>query len=232
MPLFNRYIGIDYSGAETAESSLKAIRLYGANPSSEPDEVLPPTGPRKYWSRRALADWLLEQLCGGVPAIVGIDHAFSFPLAYFKRHGLALDWPGFLNEFRSHCPTDEPHTYVDFVRDGMAGCWSKVTGEPSWLRLTEQWTASAKSVFQFEVQGAVAKATYAGLPWLRYLRRELGGKVHFWPFDGWDVPHGRSVLAEVYPSLCLTGHASQCLSDNEIVDADHPSPYWGKHKSE
>jgi hypothetical protein len=28
----------------------------------------------------------------------------------------------------------------------------------------------AKSVFLFEVHGAVPKATYAGLPWLRYLR--------------------------------------------------------------
>jgi hypothetical protein len=25
--------------------------------------------------------------------------------------------------------------------------------------------------------------------------------VHFWPFDGWDVAPGRSVIAEVYPSL-------------------------------
>lgn len=203
MPLFRRYIGIDYSGAETAEASLKGIRVYAANPSAGPEAVLRPTGPQKYRSPRALAGWMLEQLSTGVPAIVGIDHAFSFPLAYFKRNGLPLDWPGFLNELQSHCPSDQPNTYVDFIRDGMAGCWNKVTGEPSWVCLTEQWTVSAKSVFQFEVQGAVAKATYAGLPWLRYLRRELNGKVHFWPFDGWDVPHGGSVIAEVYPSLWM-----------------------------
>jgi hypothetical protein len=29
----------------------------------------------------------------------------------------------------------------------------------------------------------------------------LGDQVHFWPFDGWDIPAGRSVVAEVYPSL-------------------------------
>jgi hypothetical protein len=87
--------------------------------------VLPPPGPRKYWSRRALTSWLLERLSSGVPAIVGIDHAFSFPMAYFEKHGLPHDWPGLLNEFRSDCPTDEPNTYVDFVREGMAGSWSK-----------------------------------------------------------------------------------------------------------
>jgi hypothetical protein len=25
--------------------------------------------------------------------------------------------------------------------------------------------------------------------------------THFWPFDGFDVPPGRSVVAEVYPSV-------------------------------
>lgn len=56
MPLFERYIGVDYSGASTAESSLKEIRVYAATPSTEPREVMPPTGPRKYWSRRGVAN--------------------------------------------------------------------------------------------------------------------------------------------------------------------------------
>ena len=25
--------------------------------------------------------------------------------------------------------------------------------------------------------------------------------MHFWPFDGWDIPVGRSAIAEVYPAL-------------------------------
>ncbi len=47
----------------------------------------------------------------------------------------------------------------------------------------------------------MGKSTHAGLPWLRYIRRHAAGLVHCWPFDGWDVPAGISVLAEVYPSL-------------------------------
>ena len=49
--------------------------------------------------------------------------------------------------------------------------------------------------------GQVAHSTHAGLPWLRFIRRELGAWVHFWPFDGWEVPVGRSAVVEVYPSL-------------------------------
>jgi hypothetical protein len=43
--------------------------------------------------------------------------------------------------------------------------------------------------------------TYAGILWLRYIRQHVKDGVHFWPFDGWNVPPGRSVVAEVYPAL-------------------------------
>jgi hypothetical protein len=59
----------------------------------------------------------------------------------------------------------------------------------------------AKSVFRFDVQGTVAKSTHSGLPWLLFIRRHAGTRIHFWPFDGWEVPPGLSVVAEVYPSL-------------------------------
>jgi len=51
------------------------------------------------------------------------------------------------------------------------------------------------------VPGSVAKSTHAGLPWLRYLRQNVGNWVHFWPFDGWEILTGRSIILEVYPSL-------------------------------
>jgi hypothetical protein len=75
------------------------------------------------------------------------------------------------------------------------------TGDPRWRRLTDERARGAKSVFQFDVQGSVAKSTHAGIPWLRFIRQHLGSRVHFWPFDGWDVPAGRSAIAEVYPAL-------------------------------
>jgi hypothetical protein len=63
-------------------------------------------------------------------------------------------------------------------------------------------------VFHFDVQGSVAKSTHSGIPWLRFIRR-LGTRVHFWPFDGWDIPAGRSTIAEVYPSLWRRGFAPE-----------------------
>jgi hypothetical protein len=79
--------------------------------------VQPPPSPRKYWTRKGIAQWLVEQLQKDHATIVGIDHGFSFPLRYFEVHHLLPD------------------------------------------------------------------------------------KVHFWPFDGWEVSPGCSAIVEVYPSL-------------------------------
>lgn len=68
---FTRYIGIDYSGAETPKSSLKGLRVYMAEPTVPPYEVLPPPSPRKYWTRREVAEWLVQRLSEVQPTLVG-----------------------------------------------------------------------------------------------------------------------------------------------------------------
>jgi hypothetical protein len=55
MAEFERNIGIDYSGAETPESSCKGLRAYVAKASGTPEPVEPPASPRWYWTRRGLA---------------------------------------------------------------------------------------------------------------------------------------------------------------------------------
>jgi hypothetical protein len=198
-PAFSRYIGIDYSGAETPSSSLPGLRIYSAERFSTPVEIAPPASPRKYWTRKEIAEWLVEQLSSGVRALVGIDHGFS-PLQYFESHGLPLDWVSFLNDFQKHWPTDE-NIYVDFVREGVVGNGVARSGNSRWRRLTELRARSAKSVFLFDVPGSVAKSTHAGIPWLRYIRKHAADRVHFWPFDGWRIPPDRSAIVEVYPAL-------------------------------
>jgi hypothetical protein len=212
---FDRYVGIDYSGARTPTSSLKGLRVYMADRASPPLEVQPPPSPRKYWTRRGIAEWLVARLSEDTATLVGIDHGFSFPLSYFDTHRLPHDWPLFLDDFCHHWPTDEDHTYVDFVRKGICGNGAARFGNSRWRRLTESKAGAAKSVFHFDVQGSVAKSTHAGIPWLRYLRLNLPGRVHFWPFDGWNIPAGRSVIAEVYPSLWSQSFAREGRSADQ-----------------
>jgi hypothetical protein len=201
MSVFTRYVGTDYSGARNPTASLPGLRIYLTSEGAEPAEVSPPPSPRKYWTRKGAAHWLIERLSEDVPTLVGIDHGFSFPVAYFEEHGLEPDWPTFLDDFQRHWPTDGDDVSVDLVREGKVGNGASRMGNTRWRRLTEVRARSAKSVFHFDVQGSVAKSTHSGIPWLRFIRQRVGSCVHFWPFDGWEIPAGRSAIAEVYPSL-------------------------------
>lgn len=212
---FTRYIGIDYSGAETPKSNLSGLRVYMGNRHCPPSEIPTTESNRKYWSRAGIADWLLERVAEDEPAIVGIDHGFSFPLAYFEKYGLPHDWTAFLEDFQRHWPTDQ-NIYVDFVREGECGNGAARSGDRRWRRVTEVRTRRAKSVFFFDVQGSVAKSTHAGLPWLLKLRQQAGNRVHFWPFDGWELPAGRHVIAEVYPALW-----SRCFAPEDRNSHQH-----------
>ena len=193
----NTYIGIDYSGAATAQTRSATIQVYEGSGTAPPTMVYSPssTGKRKRnWNRLEVANWLAERLQRGDRCLAGIDHGFSFPLDYFKRNKLET-WTAFLNDFAEHWPTADADATVQQFREK-----SKRTGDSKELRLTERWTSSAKSVFQFDVQGSVAKSTHAGLPFLKQLRDQIPD-LHFWPFDGWSLPDQKSVVAEIYPSL-------------------------------
>jgi SAM domain (Sterile alpha motif) len=212
---FRRYIGIDYSGAQTPSASLTGLRFYIAAGDASPQEIPPPMSRRRYWSRRGVAERLVELLTEDTPTLIGIDHGFSFPLRYFEAHGLKLNWADFLDDFQLHWPTDEDHAYVDFVRDGALGDGAKRAGDARWRRLTEKRAGSAKSVFHFDVQGQVAKSTHAGIPWLRFVRQRVGTRVFFWPFDGWEIPEHQSAVAEVYPSLWRTRFRKEDRTDDQ-----------------
>lgn len=106
---FVRTIGMNYSGAETAEASLKGLRVYQTFGEGDAQEVLPPPGSKNYWTRRGLANWLAGELGGGVAMIVGIDHAFSFPMRCFERYRLEPDWNVFLVDF---CALQSPPAFT------------------------------------------------------------------------------------------------------------------------
>jgi hypothetical protein len=69
-PVFRRYLGIHYAGAETPDSGLKSLRVYSATPETPPQEVLPPPGPRRYWSQSAPAGSRINSTFGLSPGIV------------------------------------------------------------------------------------------------------------------------------------------------------------------
>ena len=192
--IFDFHVGIDYSGAETPSARLPGLQVFVADGAAEPHRLAPPQ--RRHWNRSEIAEQLIAWARAGCTFVAGIDHGFGFPKSYCERYGLR-NWPTFLNDFCDRWPTADDGTTVDAVRRSNP----RRGGANDEYRLTERWTSNAKSVFQFDVQGQVAKSTHAGLPWLKQVRDAAPDRVHVWPFDGWAIPEGKCVLAEVYPSL-------------------------------
>lgn len=208
---FDRFIGIDYSGAETPTSRLPGLQVFAATAGNgQCRKWLSPTksnnrGPVN-WTRKEVAQRLLDESHVNGRFLAGIDHCFSFPQSYFDRYKLT-SWARFLSDFVEHWPTRGDNIYVDFVRDGSmhrrreCSPPGKRCGKNDEFRLCERWTSSAKCVFQFDVQGSVAKSSHAGIPWLHWLREKAADRLHFWPFDGWEPAPDKSVVVEVYPSI-------------------------------
>jgi hypothetical protein len=204
---YSHWLGIDYSGAQHAHAALPGLRIFrGSVSENDVAEIRPTESGREHWSRAAVAAWLENFLltCDG-PAVVGIDHAFSFPLNYFETCGIGLSWDEFLEDFCRHWP-------MDIAAVSLKECMASRSQSPShklrlgnsrWRRRAEQASRGAKSVFHFGVPGSVASSTFTGLPWIRALRIHpvLSERIHFWPFDGWVPRAGKHVIAEVYPSI-------------------------------
>ena len=98
---FDKFIGIDYSGAQTPTASLKGLRVYLAEGAGPPEEVHPPPSPRKYRTRKVVARWLVECLSGYLPTLVGVNHCFPFRCDTLKSTACAQtgQLPGLINRF-------------------------------------------------------------------------------------------------------------------------------------
>ena len=209
---FDKYIGIDYSGAGTPESRQSGLRVFSSTPGCAPKQIDSPDSPlgrRHNWTRRGLATWLRAQKLGRERFVVGVDHALSVPREYLDVFELR-SWDGLLLDFVQHWPTHMKGQTVEALRVG-----NPRLGNAEWFRLTERWTSSAKSVFRFDVQGQVAKSTHAGLPWIQDLRCAPGRPLHFWPFDGFIVQEEANVVVEVYPSIFRHRYPQESRSTDE-----------------
>lgn len=213
MPKFNHYIGIDYSGGgkhhEPKEGIAVAICSNGTeNPfifkSKHNIDIL------GAWSRKSLAEWLVKVLQSREKVLIGIDHQFSLPHDFLISNNIN-NWNMVLNTFSNFCNTSKGIKVNDctdlqnLIKNQKHLKTIAVSDRPDLYRLTECVSAKSgytpRSAFYFG-PFPVAYSTYTGIPWLSYIRENVPkDKLHFWPFDGWDIRDGKSAIVEVYPAL-------------------------------
>lgn len=215
---FERHIGIDYSGAKTSDDPLPGLRVFVALGDDAASEVRSPGRRSGHWTRRELAHWLRDELMHGQPTCVGIDHGLSVPLDYWQAHGLSGSWAAFLHDFNTHWDSRPPGLSVDDLRLSALHPARQRQGSARWRRRCEQ-ACRAKSVFHFGCPGSVAKSTHAGLPWVAWLKAELGERLLVWPMEGWMPRAGAHMLFEAYPSFYADQVAVRSFGCRDQFDA-------------
>jgi hypothetical protein len=91
LPQFNRYIGIDYSGEETPESSCKGLRVFMAEGSYTPEQVQPPPTQMTPEVLHKLHDLVAAGATIIGPRPVSSPSLHHYPDADSEVHSLATD---------------------------------------------------------------------------------------------------------------------------------------------
>ena len=185
MEAFDRHIGIDYSGAETATSSLRGLRVFRTRGGAEPEEVPLPPSPQKYWTRKELAYALVRWLFEDDPTLVAIDHGFSFPVRYFEKHGIppATGTCSSTISTVTGLPTRTTCTWTSFATRAAATALrarAAAGGDDS----PRYGRAVPSRSFTSMCRGRWPTPLTRGFRGCGSSAASFGAQVHFWPFDG------------------------------------------------
>ena len=219
MPLFSRYIAIDWSGAATATEGVD-IAIVEAGQKSSPAVVRPPAiRGRKRWSRQACEEWLRPKLRAAEPrTLVLVDAGFAYPSGAARTLVGAASWMDLVKAmgqlYRTHRTARAVGQYLnDQFRDGAPFRFDAGRSDARWYarygipyyRQTELLVPQAISEFYLGSGGAVGFHTITFLATLDDLiRRRKDGETAFdvWPYEV-TLPRGqRHVVVECYPALC------------------------------
>ncbi len=227
MPLFDRYIAVDWSANNRPKAGKDSIWI--AERHGGLDE--PSLNPR---TRHAAISHLIERLKLAVTSkervLVGFDFPFGYPAGSAIAIGGSADWSTLWSVIAGEVEDSDANISNRFsVASGFNGRLSS-TGAQFWgcpasaanewlntrkvgarfdsiaeFRTVERVAKGAKSTWQLFYNGSVGSQCLLGIAWLEGLRRHpvLGPRIAVWPFETIFDRHldAAIVLAEIYPSL-------------------------------
>lgn len=207
---FDRFIGIDWSGAQNRQQ--KGIAVFtAASGGAVPERVTAPGG--QNWSRQDVLDYLIH-ISETQRVLAGIDFAFAYPVSdsqgrlcnYFPGYEDSPETAHDLWSLIDSVNEDRPHLYGGGIwAHPRLGAYYTTHKSPRGhlyelrRRRTELEARSVKSpspTFKCNGQDNVGTGSLAGM---RLLHR-LSETAHIWPFDKAETASRPLHLVEIFPS--------------------------------
>lgn len=196
---FDRYVGIDWSGA--AQPGYPGVAVAVCAPGRAAPVLVPP--PARTWTRGAVLDWLRAEIARPQRLLVGFDFAFALP-------GDGRPASELWAEVEARCAGDADLLGSRFAV-GDPRFWTAGPRPADWNaqpRRTETACRDAglgnpQTPFQLIGAKQVGKGALAGMRLLHALEREARERIAIWPFDPAAGRDPRSVACEIYPRLFI-----------------------------
>lgn len=201
MRIFSRFACVDWSGAKGVRHPGIALAVCEQG-NAAPVLVSPPG---RFWSRQAIADWLLAQ---DDDLLIGFDFSFAPPIVERGSYLPGDDTPDNARDFWSYvdsiCEDDdlgaasflEQHHRRHFYLGAADG---RKADFMHWRRCDSLSIMgdSGKTSCVFDAIGAsqVAKASFAGMRMLNRVARH----IPVWPID--PLPTQGPLIVEIYTSI-------------------------------
>lgn len=215
---FDRYIAVDWSGAEMPGRS---IQVASCSRSADVSLESPPQHTYHInWRRQDVLEFVFGLTQGRARVLVGLDFAFALPFcdagAYFpgKTKAPRTPWDlwhtvddvcqGAPDYYGGSFFRNESASYSSYFMWQQEGQVFKGSNYEERYRVTEKLAilrrTAPKSVFRCLGQGQVGTGSVAGMRWLYHLKKLQGEMVQIWPFEKDTKP--RVIIVEIYPRLC------------------------------
>ncbi len=227
---FDRFIGIDWSGAKDPRRGLQMAQCFRG---TEAPQIVLNEKPRN-WRRTEILDWLAEVHNSGKRVLAGFDFAFAYPYcdedAYFPGSDQtpkiaeslwalidaicqdAEDFYGGPFYLRPDAPFADYLLFINY----------KGKHYSNRMRFTDthclEKGGNPTSVFKCVGPESVGSGSIAGMWMLHHITTHLHKEFQIWPFDNAD--NGRSVMVEIYPAsfFRLAGQDVRNWGDRETVN--------------
>jgi hypothetical protein len=241
LKIFDRFIGIDWSGAESErQSGIQVFEL--SHKEKRPKPCTAPSG-RKRWSRRDVFDFITS--LSGCRALVGLDFAFSVPwdinAGYLPLCLEELAGARDLWKLIDILCKDVPHFYAGPIWLDETGpfrpfihFWSEKRGEykraieqACLFRRTEKLAKNHQELNNHSIRPAsvyrltgpqVGVGSFAGMRVLHALA-STRSDIAIWPFD--TIDKAAVVLIEIYPTIFYARAGRERPTKEKIKSGDH-----------